>query len=196
MSAPGNSPAGTPSRRSLNSAHSTPNHASLGFGLELAPYGSPGQPPRPPVVERTPVIPLRNPRNPNIERGRMPPPRTMAIHGSNGSNGPRRELVPSLQRVLLRDLGDEGPAVMPLGPGAAAPRLVNVNGTPPRAGLAQALGAPRRPPPQSRLAPPPPFIFPSSPNSPPNSVRTPNRSRRGRKQSRKQKRMRYTRRRR
>ena len=155
-----------------------------------APGGSPGlgRPPRSPVgTPRTPAG-QRVPRLPNIERGiRLPPPATMAIHGSHG---PQRGLVPSVRRILnLGDVPEDavGPAVMPLGPGAGAPIPMNMNVTPPRAGLAQALGAPRRPPPPSRLAPPPPFLFPPSPPSPPPNVRTPNRSRRrGRKHSRKQ----------
>ena len=141
-----------------------------------APGGSPGpsRPPRSPVgTPRTPAG-QRVPRLPNIERGiRMPPPATMAIHGSHG---PQRGLVPSVRRILnLGDVPEDaaedagGPALMPLGPGAGAPRPMNMNVTPPRAGLAQALGA-----------------LPS-PRSPPPNVRTPNRSRRrGRKHSRKQ----------
>ena len=165
-----------------------------------APGGSPGpgRPPRSPVgTPRTPAG-QRVPRLPNIERGiRFPPPATMAIHGQP------RGLVPSVRRILnLGNMAEDvvGPALMPLGPAAAAPRPMNMTPSrvlPPYSSeLAQALGAPRRPPPPTRLPPPPPFLFPPSPSSPLSNVRTPNRSprsRRGRKQVRKQK---HTRRRR
>jgi hypothetical protein len=198
MSAPGNSPPGTPSRGPANSILTNGSPAPVVFGHGLAPQGSPGQPPRPPIVERTPARQRVRPP-PNVERRHqgMLSPSTTAIHGFHGhARGP----APSVSRVLNLDVTDEdvgagadGPSVMPLGPATTAPRPMNVNRTPPRvlppasSELAQALGAPRRAPRQSGLTHPPLVTFSPSSRSPSPNVRTPNRSRRrGRKHSRKQ----------